>query len=79
MRFSEYRSRANVGVWDKVREKDHTFNRDFVLKHPRFSTWDWDDCCAINWKNNNPIKMCIVALYSYIIDDVLLNAESKTN
>jgi len=69
MKFTEYRSKSLQALWEKLFDKG--YRQSNILKHPQFSTWEIDDCCAVNWKNQNPIDVCVSALYSYIIDDVL--------
>jgi hypothetical protein len=69
MNFTEYRSKSLSALRAKL-EKENIF-MDAVCRMYKFSTWTVDDCCAVNWKNENPIEVCVSALYSYIKDDVI--------
>lgn len=70
MEFTEYRSKSLQALWEKI--LDEGLSQRIIIQHKNFSTWAIDDVCAVNWKNENPIEVCVSVLYSYIIDDVLV-------
>ena len=65
MNFTEYRSKALKGLWLKG------FNRDNICGHRKFRISRIDNICANNWKTDNPISICIAALYSYLKEDII--------
>ena len=63
--FAEYRSRALKVVWSKFYAQFDIDERQLV-RQPRFSIWTIDNICAVNWKNGNPINICVDVLLDYL-------------
>ena len=65
MQFTEYRSKALHIMWRKFWEQYNEDERNLIRK-PRFSIWQIDDICAVNWKNENPIEICADVFFDYV-------------
>jgi len=67
MEYSEYRSKCLKKLWPKF-YRQFNIKRRNLIRQPRFSTHTIDNLCAINWKNENPIDMCVSVLIEYLND-----------
>ena len=65
MQFTEYRSTALYMLWKRF-WKQYGIDERNVIRKPKFSTWQIDDICAVNWKNENPIEVCANVLFDYV-------------
>lgn len=65
MKFTEYRSQALKALWVRVRSEYLCDDRS-VINRPGFSTHDIDDICAVNWRHDNPVGVCVSVLMYYV-------------
>jgi hypothetical protein len=69
MQYTEYRSKCLKELWPKVRDKYLCDERN-IINQPKFSCWTIDNVCAVNWKNENPISVCVSVLMDFI-DEIM--------
>lgn len=65
MNFSEYRSNALKALWPNVMTKFQC-DQVQVIKIHNFSTHEIDNICALHWKYDNKISVCVEGLLNYV-------------
>lgn len=65
MEFSKYRSRALKRLQSRI-GMEVALDWVTICRLSEFSTHEIDNLCAISWKFNNPIEICMNILFDYV-------------